>query len=85
MENDYAVSLFDDHVRKLDELPWEARQEHLIVYLLAGNMFDWGAKEVATLLENKNNNFGFEQALEKIPSEFKGGDPSQIISLEGRV
>ncbi|KAL0276032.1 UNVERIFIED_CONTAM: hypothetical protein PYX00_003707 [Menopon gallinae] len=67
MENEYAISLFSDHVRSLDQLPWDVRQEKLIVYLLAGNMFDWGAKEVAALLENKNNNFGFEQALEKIP------------------
>lgn len=66
MENDHAISLFADHVKKIDELDWKQRQEKLIFYLLAGNMFDWGAKEVAALLEKKN--FGFDEALSKIPS-----------------
>lgn len=65
MENDHAISLFAQHVAGLDQLDWLARQEKLILYLLAGNMFDWGAKEVAALLEMKD--FGFEQALTKIP------------------
>lgn len=65
MENDHAISMFEEHVRNLDQLEWETRQEKLIFYLLAGNMFDWGAKEVAALLEKKN--FGFEEAVSKIP------------------
>lgn len=66
MENDHAISFFGEHVQKLDQLEWKIRQEKLIFYLLAGNMFDWGAKEVAALLEKKN--FGFEEALSKIPA-----------------
>lgn len=64
-ENDKAISLFHDHIARLDELDEETRQKNLILYLLAGNMFDWGAKEVSVLLET--NNFGFEEALSKIP------------------
>ncbi|KAK6641070.1 hypothetical protein RUM44_012769 [Polyplax serrata] len=65
LENENAISLFAEHIRKIDELDSETRLRKLIMYLLAGNMFDWGAKEVAALLET--NNFGFDEALEKIP------------------
>lgn len=68
LENENAISLFAEHIRKIDELDSETRLRKLIMYLLAGNMFDWGAKEVAALLET--NNFGFDEALEKIPREY---------------
>lgn len=67
LENDHAISLYAEHVRKIDLLDWQTRQERLMLYILAGNMFDWGAKEVAALLENKS--FGFDEALGKIPGK----------------
>ena len=35
--------------------------------MLAGNFFDWGAKEITTLLEGPYN-FGFHDALNKLES-----------------
>ncbi len=46
-------------------MPSTKRQEELITSLLAGNIFDWGAKEVAKMLEGQE--FGFHAAKEKIP------------------
>jgi type II pantothenate kinase len=66
-ENDHALSLLEEHLKKIDQLDWEQRQKQLIVSMLAGNMFDWGAKEVATLMESSDNKFGFEEALRNIP------------------
>ena len=45
----------------------EEKIKALIRGVLAGNMFDWGAKEVAVLLETTD--FNFEDAQEKIPSK----------------
>lgn len=42
--------------------------------VLAGNMFDWGAKEVASLMETTD--FHFEQAQKKIP-----GNSTKFYSL----
>jgi len=36
--------------------------------VLGGNMFDWGAKEVAALMESTQ--FGFSQALDKLQGTF---------------
>ena len=41
-------------------MTWEDRQLHLIECLVAGNVFDWGAKEVADMLEK--GDFGFKEA-----------------------
>ena len=35
----------------LESLTWEDLQVQLAIGLLAGNVFDWGAKEVALLME----------------------------------
>uniref|UniRef100_A0A8D9BB08 4'-phosphopantetheine phosphatase n=1 Tax=Cacopsylla melanoneura TaxID=428564 RepID=A0A8D9BB08_9HEMI len=42
------------------------RREELIYSVLAGNIFDWGAKEVAAILEN-DQPFQFTHAREKVP------------------
>ncbi|KAJ8310602.1 hypothetical protein KUTeg_012467 [Tegillarca granosa] len=42
-------SLFLDD---LDKLSWDDRQLALVKGLLAGNVFDWGAREVANIMEN---------------------------------
>ena len=58
------MKLFSSYLASLDNLGWDDKQLHLIEGLLAGNVFDWGAKEVAELMEK--GDFGFEQAREKL-------------------
>jgi len=64
MENDKALSLLEKRLQHLDNLDWFARQEYLVTSLLAGNIFDWGAREVADLMETTD--FGFHEALTKM-------------------
>lgn len=68
LENKEAITRFAKHISYLDNLDSDTRQRRLILYLLAGNMFDWGAKEVSALLET--NNFDFKDALSKIPRTY---------------
>uniref|UniRef100_A0A8C7KMW7 4'-phosphopantetheine phosphatase n=1 Tax=Oncorhynchus kisutch TaxID=8019 RepID=A0A8C7KMW7_ONCKI len=49
-ENDMALKYFQKAVKSLGELSWEQRQFALVRGLLAGNVFDWGAKAVSELL-----------------------------------
>ena len=46
-ENEAALLLLSERLKELDALPWEKRQCALVEGILAGNVFDWGAKEVA--------------------------------------
>ena len=46
-ENEVALLLLSNRLKELDALPWEQRQRALIEGIVAGNVFDWGAKEVA--------------------------------------
>jgi len=46
-ENEAALLLLSKRLKELDALPWERRQHALIEGIIAGNVFDWGAKEVA--------------------------------------
>lgn len=46
-ENEAALLLLSKRLKDLDALPWEQRQLALIKGIIAGNVFDWGAKEVA--------------------------------------
>jgi type II pantothenate kinase len=64
MENDKALGLLGKRLEYLDNLEWFPRQETLIASILAGNMFVWGAREVADLMENTD--FGFHEAHSKI-------------------
>ncbi|PSN34733.1 Pantothenate kinase 4 [Blattella germanica] len=64
MENDKALSLLGKRLEYLDSLEWYPKQEALVTSVLAGNMFDWGAREVADLMENTD--FGFNEARSKI-------------------
>ncbi|KAJ9573501.1 hypothetical protein L9F63_009065, partial [Diploptera punctata] len=64
MDNDKALGLLAKRLEYLDGLEWCTRQETLISSVLAGNMFDWGAREVADLMENTD--FGFNEARSKI-------------------
>lgn len=46
-ENDVALKYYLKAVKSLEQLNWEARQFALVRGLLAGNVFDWGAKAVS--------------------------------------
>ena len=46
-ENEAALLLLSKRLKELDALPWEQRQIALIEGIFAGNVFDWGAKEVS--------------------------------------
>ncbi|XP_059547513.1 4'-phosphopantetheine phosphatase isoform X2 [Myotis daubentonii] len=64
-ENGVALRGFQSVVRALDALGWEERQLALVRGLLAGNVFDWGAKAVSEVLES-DPQFGFEEAKKKL-------------------
>ncbi|XP_067014229.1 4'-phosphopantetheine phosphatase [Anabrus simplex] len=63
-ENEKALNALGRRLQHLDGLEWFVRQEVLVTSVLAGNMFDWGAREVADLMENTD--FGFQEAQTKI-------------------
>uniref|UniRef100_A0AAQ5Z102 4'-phosphopantetheine phosphatase n=1 Tax=Amphiprion ocellaris TaxID=80972 RepID=A0AAQ5Z102_AMPOC len=46
-ENDVALKYYQKAVKSLEELSWEERQFALVRGVLAGNVFDWGAKAVS--------------------------------------
>lgn len=56
-----------DRITALDKLEGAEKIRALILGVLSGNIFDWGAKDVAKLLET--DNFGFEEAQAKIPGK----------------
>ncbi|XP_036855656.2 4'-phosphopantetheine phosphatase isoform X2 [Manis javanica] len=64
-ENGVALRCFQRVTRCLDTLGWEERQLALVRGLLAGNVFDWGAKAVSDVLES-DPQFGFEEAKRKL-------------------
>ncbi|KAJ7421466.1 Pantothenate kinase 4 [Willisornis vidua] len=64
-ENGIALKCFQSVVESLDSLDWEERQFALVKGLLAGNVFDWGAKAVSDVLESEPQ-FGFEEAKSKL-------------------
>ncbi|XP_004863847.1 pantothenate kinase 4 isoform X2 [Heterocephalus glaber] len=64
-ENGVALKCFQCVVQALDALSWEERQLALARGLLAGNVFDWGAKAVSDVLES-DPRFGFEEAKKKL-------------------
>ncbi|KAM8989869.1 4'-phosphopantetheine phosphatase isoform 2-T2 [Ara ararauna] len=64
-ENGIALRCFHSVIESLDSLDWEERQFALVKGLLAGNVFDWGAKAVSDVLESEPQ-FGFEEAKSKL-------------------
>uniref|UniRef100_A0A671U4A3 4'-phosphopantetheine phosphatase n=1 Tax=Sparus aurata TaxID=8175 RepID=A0A671U4A3_SPAAU len=48
-ENDIALKYYQKAVKSLEELSWEERQFALVRGVLAGNVFDWGAKAVSEM------------------------------------
>ncbi|KAK4312227.1 hypothetical protein Pmani_016307 [Petrolisthes manimaculis] len=63
MENEHALKLLKDHLSMIDGLEYGCRQEALVRGVLAGNVFDWGAKEVVQLMEK---GLGFKEAADKL-------------------
>ncbi|XP_068218382.1 4'-phosphopantetheine phosphatase [Palaemon carinicauda] len=63
LENENALKLLGDHLTFLDTLEHDERQEVLVRGVLAGNVFDWGAKEVVKLMED---GLGFKEAADKL-------------------
>ncbi|KAL9965961.1 hypothetical protein ACROYT_G029835 [Oculina patagonica] len=63
-ENEAALLLLSKRLKKLDAMSWEKRQLALIEGIIAGNVFDWGAKEVAKLMEG--GQLDFESAMKKL-------------------
>lgn len=66
-ENDFAIRLLPDRLTMLSLLPDDQRHMQVIKGLLAGNVFDWGAKEVVQLMESTG--LSFEQAEAKLQSD----------------
>ena len=66
IENEYALKLLKDHLLMVDKLEYNERQEALVRGFLAGNVFDWGAKEVVKLMEQ---GLGFTEAGDKLQSK----------------
>ncbi|XP_042199634.1 4'-phosphopantetheine phosphatase isoform X6 [Callorhinchus milii] len=64
-ENDVALKHFQKVVQALESLNMEQRQFALVKGLLAGNVFDWGAKAVSDVLET-DPAFGFEEAKKQL-------------------
>ncbi|XP_044301352.1 4'-phosphopantetheine phosphatase isoform X2 [Varanus komodoensis] len=64
-ENGIALKCYQSVIESLEALGWEERQFALVKGLLAGNVFDWGAKAVSDVLETEPQ-FGFEEAKEKL-------------------
>jgi type II pantothenate kinase len=62
-ENDEAFALLPKLLDKLDTLAWEEREIELAYGMLAGNVFDWGAKEVALIMEKEGLNFDHAKRL----------------------
>uniref|UniRef100_A0AAR2JCV8 4'-phosphopantetheine phosphatase n=1 Tax=Pygocentrus nattereri TaxID=42514 RepID=A0AAR2JCV8_PYGNA len=57
-ENDMALKYYQKVVKSLEELSWDQRQFALVRGLLAGNVFDWGAKADSLSPATSSNSSG---------------------------
>ncbi|KAG1697217.1 Pantothenate kinase 4 [Nymphon striatum] len=64
-ENELAMKFLSARLQMLERMPWIDRQTEIVKGILAGNVFDWGAKEIVKLFQESN--FGFQEALKKLP------------------
>lgn len=65
-ENVLALKNFEDRINQLDEINnSDEKWEEVIKGVLAGNVFDWGAKAVTDILESSPK-FGLSEALNTI-------------------
>ncbi|XP_014217722.1 pantothenate kinase 4 [Copidosoma floridanum] len=63
-ENEQAFKHLKSRLENIDNLEGTAKLEELVRGVLAGNIFDWGAQEVAALMETSN--FTFEDAQKNV-------------------
>ncbi len=66
LENDLALTQLPALIDRLDSLSWAERQMSIVCGILAGNVFDWGAQEVVSLMEKADGGLSFEAALDKL-------------------
>lgn len=64
-ENELALRNLPSRLQFLDSMADTDRPLNLARGVLAGNVFDWGAKEVVKMIES-GQEFGFNQALDKV-------------------
>jgi len=63
-ENEQALKLLSARLTDIDHMPHDEQCLAVVKGVLGGNVFDWGAKEVAALMETMQ--FGFVEALDKL-------------------
>ncbi|XP_046852774.1 4'-phosphopantetheine phosphatase-like isoform X2 [Xenia sp. Carnegie-2017] len=84
-ENEAALLSLPQRLAKLDKLSGYEKQFEIIEGILAGNVFDWGAKEVVKLM--MNGNFEFETARNNLlarPNWLHDNVDEWIERLKGR-
>ncbi|XP_061197383.1 4'-phosphopantetheine phosphatase-like [Saccostrea echinata] len=64
MENEQCLRSLAQYLQELDRMDFDERQLALAKGVLAGNVFDWGAREVTQIMEHQN--FGFKEATNKL-------------------
>lgn len=57
-----------EYFQELERMDFEDRQLALAKGVIAGNVFDWGAREVTQIMETQS--FGFKEATEKLQGSF---------------
>ncbi|XP_048762639.1 4'-phosphopantetheine phosphatase-like isoform X2 [Ostrea edulis] len=63
-ENEQSLKCLAEYLQELDRMEFEKRQLALAEGMLAGNVFDWGAREVTQIMETQT--FGFKEATERL-------------------
>lgn len=66
-ENEASLSQLQSRLEYLDSLPQDRLASELVIGLVAGNMFDWGAKAIVDIM--KSEEFGLKEAIRKLPSK----------------
>lgn len=61
------MTCLQERIKELDSLDPQERSKELVMGVLAGNTFDWGAKETVALM--KTGEFNFKQARNQIPGK----------------
>ncbi|KAH9490703.1 Pantothenate kinase 4 [Bulinus truncatus] len=85
IENEQALRLLPQRLKHLDDLQLQERHLELAMGILAGNVFDWGAKEVCSILETHQLSLEEAQAkLQKRPWLFDDFDAWLIRITQSR-
>ena len=68
VENEQSLKCLPQCFQEIDEMDFEDRQLALAKGVIAGNVFDWGAREVTQIMETQT--FGFNEAKERLQGSF---------------